>query len=248
MVSYMFLKAALNGPRSPAENPALPITPAQLATEARASVVAGADAIHLHARAADGCESLAPEDVSAALVAVRSTCPGVPVGVSSGLWIVGSPGERLALVQEWSVLPDFVSVNFDEPGAPELAALLLGRGVGVEAGLANREAARTLVESGLADQCLRILLEPREQDFTRAQQNVAALERALDAAAVYAPRLLHGLEATAWPLLREAMARGYGSRIGFEDTLTLPNGTQAESNAALVAAARELARQRDPAA
>lgn len=242
----MFLKAALNGPRNPAENPALPTTPAQIAAEARASVVAGADAIHLHVRAADGYESLTPEDVSATLVTVRSTCPGIPVGISSGLWIVASPGDRLALVREWTVLPDFISVNFDEPGAAELAALLLDRGVSVEAGLANVEAARTLVESGLGDQCLRILLEPREQDFTRAEQNVAGLERALDAAAVYAPRLLHGVDATAWPLLREAVARGYGTRIGFEDTLTLPNGTQAESNAALVAVARQIAQQRSP--
>jgi uncharacterized protein (DUF849 family) len=35
----------------------------------------------------------------------------------------------------------------------------------------------------------------------------------------------------AWGLIAEAAARGYGTRVGFEDTLTLPDGSMAESNA-----------------
>ena len=47
------------------------------------------------------------------------------------------------------------------------------------------------------------------------------------------PRLLHGLNRTAWDLIDAAVKRGYDTRIGFEDTLMLPNGAQAASNAAL---------------
>ena len=36
---------------------------------------------------------------------------------------------------EWTTLPDFASVNFDEPGTTALAELLMEKGVGVEAGL-----------------------------------------------------------------------------------------------------------------
>jgi uncharacterized protein (DUF849 family) len=36
----------------------------------------------------------------------------------------------------------------------------------------------------------------------------------------------------------EAAARGYDSRVGFEDTLELPDGTLAPNNAVLVAEAR----------
>jgi uncharacterized protein (DUF849 family) len=41
-------------------------------------------------------------------------------------------------------------------------------------------------------------------------------------------------------MIPEAVARGYGTRIGFEDTLTLPDGSMAASNAALIAEARRI--------
>ena len=45
---------------------------------------------------------------------------------------------------------------------------------------------------------------------------------------------------TAWPMISEALARGYGTRIGFEDTLTLPDGSMAARNAVLIAEARRI--------
>ena len=52
--------------------------------------------------------------------------------------------------------------------------------------------------------------------------------------------LLHGLDRSAWPLIRMAAQRGLDTRIGLEDTTTLPNGAAAPGNAALVSAAREI--------
>jgi uncharacterized protein (DUF849 family) len=49
--------------------------------------------------------------------------------------------------------------------------------------------------------------------------------------------VLHGLNQTAWDLIDEAAARGYDTRVGFEDILTLPDGNQAPGNGALVAEA-----------
>ena len=62
----------------------------------------------------------------------------------------------------------------------------------------------------------------------------------LDRADVLAPRVQHGEDATAWVALEDAVRRGVGTRIGFEDVLLLPDGSRAPSNAALVTAAREL--------
>jgi uncharacterized protein (DUF849 family) len=231
----MLLEAALNGGRSPADHPAMPVSPAQLGAAAAEAAQAGAGAVHFHVRGADGRESLAATDVARAVAEVRRL--GVPFGISTGAWIIADPGRRLAAVEEWTVLPDFVSINFDEAGAAELAAVFLRRNVGLEAGVANPFAAEQLVRSGLGNRCLRIMFEPREQVVGDAMATVAATEAALDAAAVGAPRLLHGVHATAWPLVDAAAARGYGTRIGFEDTLTLPSGEVARGNGELVRAA-----------
>ncbi|MBB4634325.1 3-keto-5-aminohexanoate cleavage protein [Longimicrobium terrae] len=236
----MFLKAALNGARSTAYHPRVPITAQQLAADARAAVQAGADAIHLHVRGEDGMETLAGDELARTLAAVRASIPGTPVGVTSRLPIVGSPAERLRLARGWTALPDFVSVNFDEEGSPELAELLLARGVGVEAGLADADAARALLASGLSAHCLRILIEPREEDVDAARATVSAIDGILSGAGAAAPRVVHGVDATAWPLLNYAGGRGWGMRIGFEDTRDLMDGSPAADNAALVLAARAL--------
>src|SRR5881296_3927687 len=236
----MLVQAALNGARDPAAHPALPITPAALAAAAAESVAAGAGAIHFHARGPDGRESLAGDDVARALGAVRAAVPRTPVGVSTGAWIERDPARRLSLIGQWAALPDFASVNFHEEGAVELARLLRSRGVGIEAGLGNREGAECFVDSGLGAQCLRILLEPGDTDAAAALRLVGQLEEILDRAGVRLPRLLHGVDAAAWPLIAAATARGYDTRVGLEDTLALPDGRLASGNAALVAAAKRL--------
>ena len=128
----------LNGGRT---GSGVPVTPAQLAESAVASVAAGAEAVHMHPRGPDGRESLAAADIAAAVTAVRRA--GVPIGVSTGLWITGSVPERLRLVRRWADLddrPDFASVNVHEDGYPELVATLTGLGIAVEAGSGHRPA------------------------------------------------------------------------------------------------------------
>jgi uncharacterized protein (DUF849 family) len=263
----MLIKAALNGGRSRAEHPAVPITPEELSLAARESVAAGAGAIHFHVRAADGRESLDPEDVAKALNMVRSAIPGTPVGISTGAWILRDARLRHEVVSGWKVLPDFASVNFNEEGALPLAELLLCRGIAVEIGLSDVEGTRAFVASGvqlshrqviaeimlseaevflptgIGSRCLRVLLEPFESTAEAALATLEQIEGMLDAAGVDLPRVLHGLNQTAWDLIDEAAARGYDTRVGFEDILTLPDGQQAPSNAALVSeAARRMSK------
>jgi len=55
----MWLQACLNGSRTATEHPAVPLTPAALAADARRVLEAGASALHLHPRDQAGRESLA---------------------------------------------------------------------------------------------------------------------------------------------------------------------------------------------
>jgi uncharacterized protein (DUF849 family) len=233
----MLLKAAINGRRRLNEHPAIPITPDQQAKQASISIAAGAGAIHVHPRNSAGQESLASEDIANALNAIRTACPTTPIGVSTGTWIVPEIYRRLTLIGGWDVLPDFASVNFHEPGAVETCKLLLDKGIGVEAGIWNVEAAHRFRQSGLSTDCLRVLIEPGQEPGdprSRLEEIEAALHD------ITGRRLLHGFETSAWELVALASRRGYDARIGFEDTLSLPDGSRAEDNGQLAAAAQQI--------
>jgi uncharacterized protein (DUF849 family) len=233
----VIIQAALNGTRTRIEHPAIPITAAEQATEARASVAEGANAIHVHVRDGRGNESLAAGDVAKTIDAIRAVCPDTPIGIGTGAWIIPDLRHRLSMIRSWTTLPDLASVNLHEVGAAQAIELLLERGVGVEAGIWNAPAAVALVDSGLADYCERILLEPAEASCS-ARTNLLQIEEVL--AGVTRPRLLHGLGHCAWHLVALAANRRYDTRIGFEDTLRLPDGSLAPSNAALVRVARAI--------
>jgi len=234
----MLITAAINGSRSKVEHPHIPVTSSEIATAAAEAARAGAGAIHFHARKEDGRETLDGAAIAANLDSIRAKLHDLPVGVSTGGWIVPDPETRLRIVQSWDVLPDFASVNFHEEGAAGLAAILIGRGVGIEAGISNTNAARKFVLSGLARQCLRILIEPQQEEVAAALKTTLEIEDILNHAGVTLATVLHGTDRMAWELLDEALRRGYNIRIGFEDTLRLRNGKTAQSNAELVREAR----------
>lgn len=233
----MLLKACINGARKRSEHPRLPITPDEQAVASADAIRAGAGAIHAHVRNAAGEESLEAHDVADLVAAIRARCPNVHFGVSTGAWIIPNPEQRVKTISLWPSVPDFASVNFSEEGAVDVAKVLIAAGVGVEAGLCEGRDAELFAASGLASDCLRILLEPQSQNLDEALRAVDAMETALEG--ITLPRLLHGFDATAWPLLDEATRRGYDARIGLEDTLVLRDGTRAEDNAALIAASRK---------
>ena len=236
----MLIKAAINGGRSKAEHPSIPVSPNEIASAVLECLSAGASAIHFHVRSEDGPESLAGEDLDRALQVVRTLVPTAQIGVSTGAWIVPDPTMRMKAIALWTTLPDFASVNFSEEGAEEVAQVLLEKGVGVEAGLSEVNDAERLVHSGLVDRCLRVLIEPQEQDIDAARATVKEIIGVLDGASIDISRVLHGTEATTWALLEDAIKLGYGIRVGFEDTLTLADGRVAGSNAELVKDAMRL--------
>lgn len=232
------LQACLNGNRAPGSVPGLPVTPEELAREARAARAAGADELHIHPRGPDGAESLAPPDVAAALAAVRAAVPGMPVGVSTGAWIAPAGRARQAGLRAWEALPDYVSVNLAEPDAEEVIGLMLARGVGVKAGLASRADARRFRALPDAGRALRVLIE-MEADPAGAEAGAEAILAAL-AGASDLPVLLHGEGASLWPMIAMAARLGLDTRVGLEDGWRLPDGRPAGGNAAMVRAARDL--------
>ena len=236
----IYVKACINGARTPDQHPNLPVTPEQLAAEALAAHGAGAKAVHMHPKTADGVDSLLPQHVDAAVDAVRHAVPGLPLGVTTGFWALPDADARLRAVDGWSVLPDFASVNWHEPGSEDLARALLSKGARRRGGHFPCRGGR--VVGGLRD---RPALHARDDRIgTSADPNMTAtaddlLSQVL-AVGSPAPVLVHGLDESCWPLLQHAGARGLQTRIGMEDTLRLPDGSTASDNAALVSAAVQL--------
>ena len=233
------LLAALNGDR---EHPGVPRTPAQLASEARAAVDAGAISVHIHPYDDNGQMTLDAEPCARAIRAVRATCPGIPISLSTSAAIEPDPERRRALVGSWTELPELVTANQSEPGIVELCELLLDRGVGIEAGLLALDDARAFVAANLAPRCVRVLLEPLDADPDTAVAHAAAMEQVLDVGSVAIERIYHGEGIACWAVNRYGISRGCGIRTGLEDCPVLPDGRRATGNGELVAAAAELLR------
>ena len=236
------LQACLNGGRDKGFHAATPLTPRELAADARAVVDAGAQQLHIHSRDAAGRESLHPDDTARAIEAIRASVPGIAVGVSTGWWIAPRGRARQQQIQAWQVLPDYVSINLIEEDATEVIDLVLEKGIGVEAGLWSAADAEKFVANPSAGNCLRVLIEINEKEFSVGAGAVRQIMEILDRAGIRLPRLLHGLENTMWPFYREALRLGLDARIGLEDGKLLPSGAEAAGNADLIRAARALLR------
>lgn len=113
------LQVALNGDT---DHPAMPRTAEEIAEDAAACVAAGATLLHLHAFDDDGQESLAAGPVGRMLRAVRRTCPGIPLNVTTFAEIVPDPRQRLRLIEGWTELPDLIAANQGEAGIDEVTA------------------------------------------------------------------------------------------------------------------------------
>jgi uncharacterized protein (DUF849 family) len=241
------VQVCLNGARGSADGAGVPMSPGAMAQSAAEAVAAGASDIHVHPKTPCGQDSLSPKVVSATLEAIRARV-GVPVGVTTGAWAEPDPAARAERVRSWTVLPDHASVNWHEPGAEEVAAALLDRGIGVEAGIwSGTDGAARFAMSPLAPRVLRVLAEVMDTSPETAEKSAralltdlgSALPQALGSARAgrypHRPVLLHGEEGGAWPVLRLAGRLGLAIRIGLEDTLVLPDGERAMSNGQLVA-------------
>ena len=228
----MAVKACLNGGRTRTEHPAVPRTPTELAADAVAVRQAGAFAVHVHPRDADGAETLDPSASDSAVAAIRAAVPGMPVGLSTSEKIDPDPFARAAAIRAWRRPPDFVSVNVSELGWAGIVRAAMHAGIGVEAGLATPRDAQEFARSPFVHRALRALVEV-EGGVEEARATARLIPEGL-------PQLWHGYDERTWEVVSAGAAEGIDVRIGLEDTLVLPDGRVATGNAQLVAAAVSL--------
>ncbi|WP_433292976.1 3-keto-5-aminohexanoate cleavage protein [Actinoplanes sp. CA-030573] len=243
----MLLQVTPNGPWGKDRHPAMPVGRAELLAEVRECLRAGARGVHLHVRDEAGAETLSPAIVNETCRQVRAVAAeeGVPVevGLTTGAWIVPGLADRIAMIREWEGV-DCATVNLSEEGFERVMAAMLEAGIGIDVGLWAPVEMAGLIASGLLPHAQRVSIEldPGEPYFlTGDPVDVARqVNDALDAAGSTCPRLTHGMNDWTWPLVADAFRRGHDTRVGFEDSVRLPDGTVARSNADLVRAAVEL--------
>jgi uncharacterized protein (DUF849 family) len=231
----MIVQACLNGARLTDFHPHLPLSADAMAGDGAACVAAGAAELHIHPRGVERRESLNAVDET--VLAVRQSCPGTLIGVSTGAWIENDVERTRAAIANWRQLPDYASVNLSEPDAPAVMDVLRGRHVGIEAGLASAADAERFVRLPGHQHVFRVLIEIDVQDLRKALRIADDVASVLDRANVRRQILLHGFDATVWPFVAEARRRRWSTRIGLEDGKALPDGTEAADNAKLAAAA-----------
>jgi uncharacterized protein (DUF849 family) len=248
----IMLQVTPNGPWGKDIHPNMPVSADELVAELRACFLAGATGVHLHVRDQSGAETLDPLIVNGTCVLVREAARElgveVEVGLTTGAWIVPDLGERIAMIREWEDV-DCATVNLSEPGFDELMAAMLKVGIGIDVGLWAPVEMDPLLQSGLLPQVQRVSIEldSGEPYFLTGEPAELAqqVNDLLDDAGSACPRLTHGMDDWTWPLVRDAFRRGHDTRVGFEDSVLLPDGTRAETNAQLVKAALALQHQLD---
>jgi uncharacterized protein (DUF849 family) len=244
------LQVTPSGPWGKDVHAAIPVSVRELLADLHACFAAGADAVHLHVRDESGGETLDPSFVVDTCSRVRETATrlgvSVEIGLTTGAWIVPDLAERIAMIREWEGV-DCATVNLSEGGFEQVMAAMFDVGIGVDVGLWAPQEMDRLTRSGLLPHVRRVSIEldPGEPYFLEGEPSQLAqqVNDALDDAGSNCPRLTHGMNDWTWPLVEDAFRRGHATRVGFEDSLLLPDGTTADSNEQLVRAALDIKRR-----
>jgi uncharacterized protein (DUF849 family) len=255
----------------PAVYPA-PVTPEEMASEARRAADEGASVVHVHFRNLEPGKghlpSWAPEVATAVIATIRDACPGVIVNQTTG--IVG-PDISGPLACLRAVRPEIAALNagslnylktradgswawppmlFDNPVEKVAAFLTVMRECGIEPEFECFDTG--IVRSAAAIARLNGFVRPPKYNFVMGVESGMPVEpdllpillKLIVPAARWSVTAIGRKEI--WPLHRRAAELGGDLRTGLEDTIYLPDGSRAESNgelvAVLVAAAREAGR------
>ena len=267
-MSKAIITCALTGVLTdPSRYPA-PVTPQEMAREAKAAFNEGASVIHAHFRQLNPGQghlpSWDPEVARAVIAAIREACPGVIINQTTG--VVGAdisgPAECLRAVRPEIAALNAGSLNylktradggwawppmlFDNP-VEKIAAFLA----------AMREAGATpefeCFDTGIVRTAASIA---RASGYERAPKYnlVMGVESGMPADPDLLPILLKLIARNArwsvtaigraeiWPLHQRAAELGGDLRTGLEDTIHLPDGGRARSNGELIGALAQVAR------
>jgi 3-oxoadipate:acetyl-CoA acetyltransferase len=248
--SPLIVNVALTGMvPTKADNPAVPITPAEIVEDAERCVQAGASIVHVHARDEDGAPTWRAEVYAEIVGGIRERCPAVIVCVSTSgrMW---SELERRAEVLdlEGELRPDLASLTLGSLNFPKqasvnepvtivaLAERMRERGIVPELeifDLGMTDYARFLVERGvLRPPFVFNVLLGSLGTLAATPLNLAVVTGALPEGSVWASA---GIGRFQLPMNALAIAAGGHVRVGLEDNLWLDNEkTRPATNLALV--------------
>lgn len=247
--SPCLLMVAPNGSRRVyQDHPAIPLTPDELARDAQACVAAGASAMHLHVREADGRHLLDAGAYRDAISAVKEA-----VGDQLLLQVTSEAGGRYSPPEQRSVIealhPEYVSIAVREwfgeahevPASGELCRYMASRGTHIQYIVYSPEDLNHfnhLREQGdiVSGPAFLLFVLGRYADPPIADSSL--LPRFLQALVAGDHWAVCAFGPTEGDCLALAAQQGGHTRVGFENNLWRADGQLASSNAERVAATK----------
>lgn len=229
-----------------ADNPAVPITPAEQIESAHAAFEAGATLIHLHVRNDDGSATSSPERFAVVLEGLRRHCPGIIVQFSTG----GRSGAGRERGAHLELKPDMASlatgsVNFPTrvyDNSPDLVDWLAGEMRTHDIKPEVEAFDLSMIFQAAAMEADGRIQAPLHVQFVMGIRNAMPVDERVFAFYVETLQRLSpkatftgaGIGRDALTVARWALAAGGHVRTGMEDNVRLDRHTLAPSNAALV--------------
>jgi 3-keto-5-aminohexanoate cleavage enzyme len=248
----VMIAVAPNGARkTQQDHPQLPISPKELAHTAAACLDAGACMLHLHVRDENLGHSLDAQRYREAILAIRQQV-GEELIIQITTEAVGiySPEQQIQTVVD--VRPEAVSLAIreispsgaDEKISAEFFTFLQREHIAPQYILYDKKDIlhfRELLERGvIPDENISVLLV-----LGRYAENQQSETEDISPLLSFLPDVRHwslcAFGASEAECMRQAMQRGGHCRVGFENNLLLPDGSQAVNNAALVKAVEDSA-------
>lgn len=253
------ITAALVGAETTREQtPHLPISPEEIAQEAKRCWEAGAAMVHLHVREPDGTPSQSAELFGATIARIREIAPGLICQTSTGGAVGMSVDERTQpLTLQGLQKPEMATltpgtVNFGDdvfwnprPLVREIAKRMRGAGIVPEV---------EVFDAGMIDEAHALHREelldfPAHFDFVLGVPGaMAAREEAVDYLRAQLPEgstwSIAGVGRHELPMALLALEKGGHVRVGLEDNIFLSRGVLAKGSYELVAQVAAIAQEK----
>jgi uncharacterized protein (DUF849 family) len=263
------LTCALTGVLTDPRHHPVPVTPAQMAAEARDAFNAGASIVHVHLRRQEPgmghLPSWDPEVADAVCAAIRTACPGVIVNLTTGVIgpDVSGPAACLRRVRPEIAACNAGSLNylkirddgswawppmvFDNPVAKvqQMLDVMAETGTHPEFECFDVGIVRSVgmyLKAGMFGGVPELNFVMGVASGMPCDADLLALlPRWAPAGAVWQTTLIGRAEV--WPVHQRAAEMGGMLRTGLEDTFYLPDGSRAPGNGALIEALAACARR-----
>ena len=261
------LTCALTGVLTDPKHHPVPVTPAQMAAEAKAAFEAGASIMHVHIRRQEEgmghMPSWDPEVVWEVTEAIRAACPGVIINLTTG--VVGKDiAGPLACIRR--VRPEIAACNagtlnylkirsdgrwawppmvFDNPVDKVKAFLDVMHETGTmpefecfDVGIVRSVA--MFKKAGMTDHLDYNFVMGVDSGMPADAELLGWLRKQIDPSVTWQSTLIGRQEI--WPVHQATADLGGMLRTGLEDTFYLPDGSRASGNGALIEALARCAR------